>query len=120
MTEISDEIVQRMATLVRRMADGGDGPAVWGHEVEREAMAIADKLPKPVDPDVLILREILATWMFQYSPAVRAGEGDNTEGFQAALKIYKFSKNSGGVAHCGPKYGLEPNYSGSKLRSTQP
>jgi hypothetical protein len=68
MSEVSPELVERMVALVTRMAGKSsigasfkeESPISWDSRHYDEARAIADHLPKPVDPDLIEARELVA------------------------------------------------------------
>ena len=61
MSVIPDNLEPAVVYLLRRIADSADNgelmlPGVWA----REAAAIVVHLPVPIDPDVLIVRQLIA------------------------------------------------------------
>lgn len=97
MGEISQELVGRMVAHFRAVADkyqhvkGGAGN--FNNEL-REVRAIVAELPKPVDPDLIEARKLVAD---RYNPdtcsdaiiATLQGEDDETVAVQNCLKAIK-------------------------------
>ncbi len=79
--EISQDLAQRMAALVRDLR--ADHIRYGAHDIEQDFVArtaaIAAELPKPIDPDLLEARSICAS--FERSPgsilAFTVGEWDD-------------------------------------------
>lgn len=92
MNDISDETVQRMVELVRKIADKRSGyfaPAAC--LALDEAQAIIAELPKPVDPDVAKVRAVLGGYN-----AWAATLSEDHGAFQSALAAFKRVKAGGG------------------------
>ena len=60
--EISQELVERMAALVRAVADVPKDSALGQSGYASEARAIVAELPKPVDPDLIEAEAIFGKW----------------------------------------------------------
>lgn len=116
MTDISPELVERMVKLVRSI-DARDPSKEWAFF--NEADAIAALLPKQVDPDMDLAREI-AWRRFSYAPqnkdAYFTGKNDDYPGVRAALEGIRKGRelaNDGWIVWRGgecPVKGVEAEY----------
>ena len=99
MSEISQELVGRMAALVRGMAEHEPFimPATHGTAASDDyarAKIIAAELPVPVDPDLIAAREVVcgyhhdkhpeSPWHVEQAELVRSGRNDRMLDVQAA------------------------------------
>jgi hypothetical protein len=92
MTEISPELVERCVALVRQVAQGR--PGSLQQTINRDlARAIAAELPAPVDPDLVLAREVASLAIVGCSPVtagkIAAGNGDAYSATQIALAAIK-------------------------------
>jgi adenylate kinase family enzyme len=93
MTEISQALAARMAAAIRAIYDGGPRTTAQA-KAWQEIDCILSQLPKPVDPDVLECREILATiaeendWP-NNARLWRSGSWDNQSEMQLCLVSLK-------------------------------
>lgn len=107
MTEISPELVERMVALMRRInvdmfahlngTEGGISPS----EIRDEARAIVAELPAPVDPDLLLAREVTAALEevagnSSVASCLRRGMADDVFGVRVALAAIKSVHAEGG------------------------
>ncbi len=84
MTDIPDEIVQRLVALARKITLG-NRPS---HHDYIEASAIVALLPEQVDPDVLVARDLVETtvhWSPQTDRGIASGRNDGTPEMKIAL-----------------------------------
>lgn len=89
---ISDELVERMVTFLRKL-DKWDGSYALASDMT-EARAIVAKLPQPVDPDLLEARAIEARICREVENSrdaerVERGEFDERPGMQGVLAAIK-------------------------------
>jgi hypothetical protein len=87
MTEISDALKERMVSLVRGAVNAGRMTA----ERWAEANRIVAELPAPVDPDLLLAREVCVedTERRFYSEDLRSGKWDGSTEVRTALAAIK-------------------------------
>lgn len=90
MTQLSDEIVERMVEAVRLLLETAPRTTQQDY-IWWEMRAIVAVIRKPTDPDVLVIREILGASCSSRSGAksYRSGEDDSSTAFQDALSAYK-------------------------------
>lgn len=103
MAEISQELVERMATVIRAYAHSDGSHIKTGRSVHAELLAVASELPVPVDPDLLEAREVAASYCQKGSYIsisageasanhIRAGLRDDDTFVQAMLAAIKRGK----------------------------
>jgi len=78
MSEISQEVIERMVALVRKMEPEGShsGSYTLRREDYVEAHAIAALLPEPVDPDLIEARELAFPGAEEFTDEIAAGKWD--------------------------------------------
>jgi len=93
MTDISDEVVERMVAFTRQLA-GEAEPTVFraeaAHGIRDEARAIVALLPEPLDPDLQIVRQLFAEYAEQSPPCTRAayiGRGEGDQWFETSIAL---------------------------------
>lgn len=89
MSEIPQELVDRMVALVRDLAGY---PAASIYDAIDEAQAIAKALPKPVDPDLIEARNLVECtvhWSAQTDRDLASGKNDGTTEMRIALAAIK-------------------------------
>jgi len=96
MSEISQEVVERMVSLVRKMEPEGSHSRSYTLRREDyvEAHAIAALLPEPVDPDLIEARRIALKnakdrGYFHTPACYLAGDHDESDDVQIALAAIK-------------------------------
>lgn len=89
--DISQELAQRMAVLLRSQVERHAGEADVAPALN-EARAIVAELPEPVDPDVLEARRLVECtvhWSPQTDRDLASGKNDDTPEMRIALAAIK-------------------------------